>query len=114
MSKWHIKHVYECQAAFYRHVTESGLEQVSVNPCFPRLIGEAERSHQTEDSKCDQFLINADDVDLSQRLRDMEDQYSFHRPHESLNGKAPTTSRKSNLLTDDCRLPKYDTSQTLV
>jgi transposase InsO family protein len=80
---------HEFQAKFHWHLADLGIRHVYIKPQTPRLNGEVERSHGTDEVEFYQLLEYTDDVDLNEKLKQWEDYYNLHRPHSALKGKSP-------------------------
>lgn len=88
---------HEFQAKFHWHVEDLGMSHSYIKPRTPRLNGKAERSHLTDKEEFYQLLTYTDDVDLNEKLREWENFYNYHRPHNSHGGKTPYEVLKEKL-----------------
>ena len=79
----------EFRAKFHWHAEDLGINHTYIWVRTPRLNGEAERSHGTEQLEFYQLLTYTDDVDLNEKLEEWENFYNYLRPHRSLKGKTP-------------------------
>ena len=80
---------HEFQAKFHWHCEDLGIRHVYIRPASPHLNGKVERSHRTDKQEFWQLVDYVDDIDIKAKLKEWETYYNCHRPHSSLNGKAP-------------------------
>jgi transposase InsO family protein len=97
---------HEFQAKFHWHLQDLGIRHFYIKPRTPRLNGEVERSHATDDLEFYQLLTYTGDVDLNRKLKEWEDYYNFHRPHSSLRGRAPYEVLKEKLASTENSSPE--------
>ena len=87
----------EFQSHFHYYLIDRDIKHVYIRPRTPRLNGKVERSHRIDDQEFYQLLDKdgirddiRDDIHLfNDKLREWEDYYNFHRPHEALDGYTP-------------------------
>ncbi len=72
---------HEFRAQFHWHVEDLGIHHVCIKARTPQLNGKVERSHQSNQDEFYQPLIYKDDVDLREKLPELEQFYNFSRPH---------------------------------
>ncbi|MEU6408356.1 IS481 family transposase [Microbispora sp. NPDC046933] len=82
----------EFQSAFHWHALDKGIAHSYIKPRTPRLNGKVERSHRIDAEEFYRLLdgVLIDDTGVfNDKLREWEDYYNYHRPHEALGGQAP-------------------------
>ena len=83
----------EFQSEFRWHLERLDIRHVYIRPRTPRLNGNVERSHNVDDEEFYQLLDQdgiTDDIHrFNEKLREWEDYYNCHRPHEALDGQTP-------------------------
>ena len=57
------------------------MRHIYIKPRSPLLNGKVERSHRTDQEKFYQLLTYTDDVDLNEKLVELERFYKHDRPH---------------------------------
>jgi transposase InsO family protein len=86
------RHGAEFQSAFHRHALDKGIGHVYFRPATPRLNGKVERSHRIDAEEFYRLLdgvVIGDASVFSERLKEWEDYYNYHRPHGGLGGQTP-------------------------
>ena len=71
---------------------DRGIRHAYIKPATPRLNGKVERSQRIDSEEFYRLLdgLVIDDSGLfNDKLREWEDDYSFHRPHGGLRGQTP-------------------------
>ena len=80
---------HEFQARFHWHLKDLAIEHVYIKPRSPRLNGNVEGSHRTDQAEFYQLIEYKGDVDLEKRLAEWQKYYNLHRPHTAHGGRTP-------------------------
>ncbi|MEU9147265.1 integrase core domain-containing protein [Streptomyces sp. NPDC048349] len=92
----------EFQSAFHWHVLDKGIAHTYVKPASPHLNGKVERSHRIDAEEFYRMLAGVvidDTGELNDKLREWEDYYNYHRPHDALGGQKPYERLKQKTQT---------------
>jgi len=90
----------EFQSQFHWHLETRDVRHVYIRPRTPHLNGKVERSHRVDDQEFYQLLDKdgiSDDIHLfTDKLREWEDYYNYHRPHGGLGGHPVRATASEN------------------
>lgn len=89
---------HEFQIKFQWHISDLGMLHVYIKPATPRLNGKVERLHLTDQREFYQMLGYDGDVNLREKLVQLESYYNFLRPHSARSGKTPYEMLKLRML----------------
>ena len=85
------------QAKFHWYVESRRIRHAYIKPRSPRLNGEVERSHRSDQGEFYQLLSSKDDVDLEAKLAEWERFYNLARPHGAHKCKTPYEALRESL-----------------